>query len=42
MHATAALTRPLLWVIVILLRKAIARHLQQMRDSLPAQIGRGG
>jgi hypothetical protein len=31
LHAKSALTRPLLWVISIFLKKAIARHLAQMR-----------
>ncbi len=31
LHAKSALTRPLLWVISILIKKAIARHLAQMR-----------
>jgi hypothetical protein len=33
LHATSRVTRPLLWVISILLKKAIARHLRQMRYS---------
>jgi hypothetical protein len=32
MHAKSAFTRPVLWVISILLKKAIARHLRQMRQ----------
>jgi hypothetical protein len=32
LHSKSALTRPLLWVISIFLKKAIARHLAQMRD----------
>jgi Polyketide cyclase / dehydrase and lipid transport len=32
MHATSAFTRPLLWLISILLKKAIARHLRQLRE----------
>jgi hypothetical protein len=31
LHATSRLSRPLLWLISILLKKAIARHLRQMR-----------
>ena len=31
MHAKSALARPMLWVISILLKKAIVRHLRQMR-----------
>ena len=30
MHAKSALARPVLWMIAILLKKAIARHLRQM------------
>jgi hypothetical protein len=30
MHPKSALTRPLLWLISFLLKRAIARHLQQM------------
>ena len=33
LHATSGVTRPLLWLISILLKKAIARHLRQMRES---------
>jgi hypothetical protein len=33
LHATSRVTRPLLWLISILLKKAIARHLRQMRYS---------
>jgi hypothetical protein len=32
LHARSVLTRPLLWVISLFLKKAIARHLAQMRD----------
>jgi hypothetical protein len=32
LHAKSVLTWPLLWVVSILLKKAIARHLAQMRD----------
>jgi hypothetical protein len=32
-HATSRVTRPLLWLISILLKKAVARHLRRMRDS---------
>ena len=32
LHAKSALTRPVLWLISILLKKAIARHLRQMRQ----------
>jgi hypothetical protein len=31
--ATSSVTRPLLWLISILLKSAIARHLRQMRDA---------
>ncbi|MCZ2342654.1 MAG: SRPBCC family protein [Bacteroidales bacterium] len=31
MHSKSALTRPLLWLISFLLKRAIARHLEQMR-----------
>jgi hypothetical protein len=37
MHARSVLARPFLWVISILLKKAIARHLRAMRTS-----GEGG
>jgi hypothetical protein len=33
LHATSRVTRPILWLISILLKKAIVRHLRQMRDS---------
>jgi hypothetical protein len=33
LHSTSRVTRPLLWLISILLKKAVARHLRQMRDS---------
>ena len=33
LHARSRVTRPLLWLISILLKKAIARHLRQMRDA---------
>ena len=33
MHAKYALARPFLWVISILLKKAIARHLREMRTT---------
>ena len=32
LHASSRVTRPLLWLISILLKRAIARHLRQMRD----------
>jgi hypothetical protein len=32
LHPKSALARPALWVISLLLRRAIARHLRQMRD----------
>ena len=32
MHAKSALTRSILWLISILLKKAIARHLREMRQ----------
>ena len=31
MHAKSFLTRPLLWMISFFLKRAVARHLQQMR-----------
>jgi hypothetical protein len=31
LHARSALTRPLLWMISVFLKKAVARHLAQMR-----------
>ena len=33
LHARSRVTRPLLWLISILLKRAIARHLRQMRDA---------
>jgi hypothetical protein len=33
LHAASRVTRPLLWLISILLRRAIARHLRKMRES---------
>jgi hypothetical protein len=38
MHAKSALARPFLWVISILLKKAIARHLREMRTN--GEVGR--
>ena len=35
LHPQSALTRPVLWLISLLLRRAIARHLRQMRDLEP-------
>ena len=32
LHATSRATRPLLWLISLLLKRAIARHLRQMRE----------
>jgi hypothetical protein len=32
LHAKSAFTRPLLWLLSFLLKRAIARHLRQMRD----------
>jgi hypothetical protein len=32
LYPTSAVTRPALWLISLLLRRAIARHLRQMRD----------
>ncbi len=32
MHPGSALTRPLVWLISLLLKRAIARHLEQMRQ----------
>ncbi len=37
-HAKSVLARPLLWMISILLKKAIARHLREMRNS--GEVGR--
>ena len=34
MHPRSAWTRPALWLISILLERAIARHLRQMKDAL--------
>jgi hypothetical protein len=33
LHATSRVTRPLVWLISMLLKKAIARHLRLMRES---------
>jgi hypothetical protein len=33
LHAASRVTRPLLWLISMLLKKAVARHLRQMRKS---------
>jgi len=33
LHAKSAATRPLLWLISLLLKRAIARHLRQMREA---------
>lgn len=33
LHARSRVTRPLLWLISILLERAITRHLRQMRDA---------
>lgn len=33
LHATSGVTRPLVWLISILLKRAVARHLRQMRES---------
>jgi hypothetical protein len=38
LYAKSFFTRPLLWLISILLRRAIARHLRQMREK-PAAAG---
>jgi hypothetical protein len=32
LHPRSAVTRPALWLISLLLRRAVARHLRQMRD----------
>ena len=32
MHATSALTRPVLWVMSLLLKKAVARHMRNSRS----------
>jgi len=32
LHPKSAVTRPALWLISLLLRRAVARHLRQMRD----------
>ena len=33
LHATSRATRPLLWLISLLLKRAIARHLRQMKEA---------
>ena len=33
LHAKSSLTRPLLWLIACLLRRAIARHLREMKTT---------
>jgi hypothetical protein len=33
LHPKSPLTRPFLWLIALLLKRAVARHLRQMRDS---------
>jgi hypothetical protein len=38
MHAKSVLVRPLLWIITFLLKRAIARHLREMRTS--GEVGR--
>jgi hypothetical protein len=35
LHPRSAVTRPALWLISLLLRRAVARHLRQMRDLPP-------
>lgn len=35
LYAKSALTWPVLWAISILLKRAVARHLRQMRDRAP-------
>lgn len=40
LHATSAFTRPFLWLISVLLKRAIARNLRQMREQAQPQ-GRG-
>jgi hypothetical protein len=40
LHAKSAFTRPFLWLISFLLKRAIARHLRQLRD-LGQRQGRG-
>jgi hypothetical protein len=35
LHAKTTFTRPVLWLISFLLKRAIARHLRQMRDAEP-------
>ena len=39
LHPRSAATRPLLWLISALLRRAIARHLRQMRDAVHGHAG---
>jgi hypothetical protein len=43
LHPRSGATRPLLWLISLLLRRAIARHLRQMRDEAagPGHDGAG-
>jgi hypothetical protein len=39
MHAKSFFTRPILWLISFLLKRAIARHLRQMREKPSARSG---
>lgn len=41
MYSTSALARPLLWIISVLLKRAVMRHLRQMRDDRASQEQRG-
>jgi hypothetical protein len=40
LHPTSRITSPLLWLISILLKRAIARHLRQMRETSDCGDGR--
>jgi hypothetical protein len=37
LYPKSGLTRPALWLISLLLRRAVARHLRQMRDHEPSK-----
>jgi hypothetical protein len=39
MHAKSLFTRPVLWLISFLLKRAIARHLRQMCEKSGAESG---
>lgn len=42
MHATSPFTRPVLWLISFLLKRAVARHLRQMREAAKGTSGWAG